>query len=178
MPYDISQLNDMLIPELIDVADELKIQNARSFDKQTLVYKILDQQASNIQPVEDDSKKRRGRKPKEDMAKPVADTLAEQTESVQLTEDQAKELDNMLKRQKEIIDSFKDFYLGLIEEQKKIRFNRATIIKNTIDAYRQFISEKTDAEFSKEVEKLRKDLCHKLPKEAYSFAHKRRDRNQ
>ena len=39
MPYDILQLNDMLIPELIDVADALKIQNANSFDKQTLVYK-------------------------------------------------------------------------------------------------------------------------------------------
>ena len=30
MPYDILQLNDMLVPELIDVADSLNIQNARS----------------------------------------------------------------------------------------------------------------------------------------------------
>jgi transcription termination factor Rho len=65
MPYDILQLNDMLIPELLDVADNLKIQNARSLDKQKLVYSILDQQAVNTKPVEEETKKRRGRKPKE-----------------------------------------------------------------------------------------------------------------
>src|SRR4051812_33360175 len=66
MPYDILQLNDMLIPELVDVADTLKIQNASSFDKQALVYKILDQQASNGKHTKEEPKKRRGRKPKED----------------------------------------------------------------------------------------------------------------
>ncbi|MFI5195473.1 MAG: transcription termination factor Rho [Chitinophagales bacterium] len=74
MPYDILQLNDMLIPELIDVADELKIQNARSFDKQTLVYKILDQQAAvSGQPAEEEPKKKRGRKPKEDSTEATTD---------------------------------------------------------------------------------------------------------
>ncbi len=71
MPYDILQLNDMLIPELVDVADTLKIQNARSLDKQTLVYKILDQQAVNGKPTEEEPKKRRGRKPKEDAPEPA-----------------------------------------------------------------------------------------------------------
>ncbi len=64
MPYDIMQLNDMLIPELIDVADTLKITNPGSLDKQTLVYKILDQQAIIATPVADKPKKRPGRKPK------------------------------------------------------------------------------------------------------------------
>ena len=41
MPYDILQLDDMLIPELLDVADLLKINNAGSLDKKSLVYKIL-----------------------------------------------------------------------------------------------------------------------------------------
>lgn len=45
MPYDILQLNDMLVPELVDVAENLKIPNIRSLDKQQLVYKILDKQA-------------------------------------------------------------------------------------------------------------------------------------
>jgi len=65
MPYDILQLNDMLIPELVDVADTLKIENASSFDKQTLVYKILDHQALNGKTAEEEPKKKRGRKPKE-----------------------------------------------------------------------------------------------------------------
>lgn len=43
--YDILQLNDMLVPELLDVADQLKIPNAKKLGKQDLVYKILDSQA-------------------------------------------------------------------------------------------------------------------------------------
>ena len=43
--YDILQLNDMLVPELLDIAEELKIENAKKLSKQELVYKILDRQA-------------------------------------------------------------------------------------------------------------------------------------
>ena len=43
--YDILQLNDMLVPELLDIAEQLKIQNAKKLSKQDLVYKILDGQA-------------------------------------------------------------------------------------------------------------------------------------
>lgn len=43
--YDILQLNDMLVPELLDIAEELKIPNAKKLSKQDLVYKILDGQA-------------------------------------------------------------------------------------------------------------------------------------
>lgn len=68
MPYDILQLNDMLVPELVDVAEKLKIANVRSLDKQSLIYKILDQQAlKNEAPAngeENGEKKRRLRKPR------------------------------------------------------------------------------------------------------------------
>src|SRR4051812_2778586 len=43
--YDILQLNDMLVPELHDVAEQLKIPNSKKLDKQDLIYKILDRQA-------------------------------------------------------------------------------------------------------------------------------------
>ncbi|HUC80534.1 MAG TPA: transcription termination factor Rho [Flavisolibacter sp.] len=43
--YDILQLNDMLLPELQDIAEELKIENFKKLAKQDLVYKILDKQA-------------------------------------------------------------------------------------------------------------------------------------
>jgi transcription termination factor Rho len=43
--YDILQLNDMLVPELLDIAEQLKISGAKKLDKQELVYKILDKQA-------------------------------------------------------------------------------------------------------------------------------------
>jgi transcription termination factor Rho len=44
--YDILQLNDMLVPELLDIAEQLKIVNSKKLNKQELVYKILDKQAT------------------------------------------------------------------------------------------------------------------------------------
>lgn len=72
MPYDILQLNDMLVPELVDVAEHMNIDNARNLDKQTLIYKILDQQAvttngkdaESATDREEEAPKRRTRKPK------------------------------------------------------------------------------------------------------------------
>lgn len=72
MPYDILQLNDMLVPELVDVAEHMNIDNARNLDKQTLIYKILDQQAvttngkdaESATDREEETPKRRTRKPK------------------------------------------------------------------------------------------------------------------
>ncbi len=43
--YDILQLNDMLVPELLDIAEQLKLPNAKKLGKQELIYKILDSQA-------------------------------------------------------------------------------------------------------------------------------------
>jgi len=43
--YDILQLNDMLLPELHDVAEQLSIPNFKKLNKQDLIYKILDSQA-------------------------------------------------------------------------------------------------------------------------------------
>jgi transcription termination factor Rho len=43
--YDILQLNDMLVPELVDIASGLKIPHAVQLEKQDLIYKILDKQA-------------------------------------------------------------------------------------------------------------------------------------
>src|SRR5215207_9294331 len=43
--YDILQLNDMIVPELLDIAEQLDIENPKKLDKQELIYKILDKQA-------------------------------------------------------------------------------------------------------------------------------------
>jgi len=53
--YDIAQLNDMLVPELLDIADELKISNARKSDKQDLIEKILSKQAAGSNALNGDS---------------------------------------------------------------------------------------------------------------------------
>lgn len=43
--YDILQLNDLLVPELLDIAEQLHIPDAKNLNKQELIYKILDNQA-------------------------------------------------------------------------------------------------------------------------------------
>ena len=43
--YDISQLNDMVVPELQDIAEQLAIPNYKKIDKQELINKILDNQS-------------------------------------------------------------------------------------------------------------------------------------
>lgn len=43
--YDILQLNDMLVPELRDLAEQLNLKGFKRLNKQELIYKILDQQA-------------------------------------------------------------------------------------------------------------------------------------
>ncbi len=44
--YDISQLNDMLVPELQDIALQQNISDPKKLDKQELISKILDKQTT------------------------------------------------------------------------------------------------------------------------------------
>lgn len=60
--YDILQLNDMLVPELLDIAEQLDINNAKKLDKQELVYKILDKQAVSASEVKQNGMEKPKRK--------------------------------------------------------------------------------------------------------------------
>ncbi|WP_143308789.1 transcription termination factor Rho [Chitinophaga vietnamensis] len=75
--YDILQLNDMLVPELLDIAEKLDVPNAKKLNKQDLIYKILDKQAvmaSEDNPANGEEKKARKRKPvKKDEANHTAE---------------------------------------------------------------------------------------------------------
>jgi len=61
--YDILQLNDMLVPELLDIAEQQSISNANTLEKQELIYKILDKQAvmnnNEKKPAESEKPKRK-----------------------------------------------------------------------------------------------------------------------
>ena len=52
--YDILQLNDMLVPELLDIAEQQSISNAKNLEKQELIYKILDKQSVMNNPEKKD----------------------------------------------------------------------------------------------------------------------------
>jgi transcription termination factor Rho len=60
--YDILQLNDMLVPELLDIAEQLRIPNAKKLSKQDLVYKILDSQAVKASEKKSDGEDKHKRK--------------------------------------------------------------------------------------------------------------------
>jgi transcription termination factor Rho len=57
--YDISQLNDLLVPELLDIAEQYNISNAKKLAKQDLINKILETQTNM-----NTEKKDEGEKPK------------------------------------------------------------------------------------------------------------------
>ncbi len=58
--YDISQLNDLLVPELLDIADQLSISHSKKMVRQDLINAILEKQASMTQ----ENKSSEGDKPK------------------------------------------------------------------------------------------------------------------
>jgi transcription termination factor Rho len=73
--YDILQLNDMLVPELQDIAEQLAIPNHKKLEKQDLVFKILDKQAVAGSDNGKDEKPKRKR-----IVKPTGKTADETAE--------------------------------------------------------------------------------------------------
>ncbi|HMW66218.1 MAG TPA: transcription termination factor Rho [Chitinophagaceae bacterium] len=81
--YDILQLNDMLVPELLDIAEQLKIANAKKLSKQDLVYKILDGQAiagAKSAPAATDGKRKRIIKTTTSISSEEAEVVSNDTE--------------------------------------------------------------------------------------------------
>lgn len=59
--YDISQLNDLLVPELLDIAEHLQISNGKKLNKQDLIHQILDKQSIMSTPKNEEEKPKRKR---------------------------------------------------------------------------------------------------------------------
>jgi transcription termination factor Rho len=102
--YDILQLNDMLVPELLDIAEQLKIPNAKKFDKQELVYKILDKQAltsNDSKAAADDDKPKRKRIVKTSTANSSEEAFVESGDSKPKAHEPKKEV--IKKEQKPVL---------------------------------------------------------------------------
>ncbi|MEP6615331.1 MAG: transcription termination factor Rho [Ginsengibacter sp.] len=85
--YDILQLNDMLVPELQDIALQQNISNAQKLDKQELIYKILDKQSV----MNNSDKTTEGEKPKRKrIIKPLATDGVETVSAPAIAEEKAK----------------------------------------------------------------------------------------
>ena len=92
--YDILQLNDMLVPELLDIAEQLKIPNAKKLDKQELVYKILDKQAIVASAVKNGAADDKGKR-----KRVVKTTTANATEEADVVSGDDKPVRKELKKE-------------------------------------------------------------------------------
>ena len=106
---DILQLNDMLVPELKEVAEKLGLKGYKRMNKQELIYKILDEQA--VSPSTDASKekakparevKKRAPKVSRAKAKPVVKKT-----SGDVKEDLEEEVVEEAVKEKEVVEEDK-----------------------------------------------------------------------
>jgi transcription termination factor Rho len=85
--YDILQLNDMLVPELLDIAEQQSITNAKTLEKQELIYKILDKQAIMNNPEKKAAEAEKPKRKRIAKAAPAPQETPEET----ITTEEAKE---------------------------------------------------------------------------------------
>ena len=81
--YDILQLNDMLLPELLDIAENLKIAGAKKLDKQGLIYKILDSQAVQESTAKESGAPKKAGRPKKAVNIKTSTGITEEAEVMQ-----------------------------------------------------------------------------------------------
>ncbi len=121
--YDVLQLNEMIVPELLDIAEQQQIANAKNLQKQELIDKILDKQASM-----DSEKKENGAE-----FRPKRKRIAKSAEEPQTKQATPEEPASALK-----------------EEKKES--NRKKFVKKSRPAAENKVQETTPSELSRENE--------------------------
>jgi len=81
--YDIIELSRKLLPDLREIAKELKIKKVESYKKQDLIYKILDTQAILASEKKSESNKDKSAKPKGNFDNIVKQSASEDTDDDQ-----------------------------------------------------------------------------------------------
>ncbi|MFN5422840.1 MAG: transcription termination factor Rho [bacterium] len=118
--YDILQLNDMLVPELLDIAEQLKITGAKKLAKQDLIYKILDKQAVLNSDTKNDAKEEKSTKKK----RIVKTTTSAGTEEAIVENEPEKAVTKEVKLEKKIDKKItKKPTLENVEEKEEITNN-------------------------------------------------------
>ncbi len=107
--YDIIQLNEMLVPELLDIAEEQNIPNAKSLQKQELIYQILDKQ-SEMTPEKKETPSSTEKAKRKRIVKPAAakkpspekEEDGENEVAVEKAEDKRDDRKKVIKKHKDI----------------------------------------------------------------------------
>jgi len=84
--YDILQLNDMLVPELKDIAEGLKVENHLKLNKQELIYKILDKQALSPEPVKVTTEEHKPKARRRKVSAPAEEVITKEEEPTPVPE--------------------------------------------------------------------------------------------
>lgn len=97
--YDITQLNEMIVPELLDIAEQQQIPDAKSLKKQDLIEKILNNQ-SNMEPEKNDSREGAPKIKRKRIAKPAAEPGAATPPSAENEKKETTESHNAAERRR------------------------------------------------------------------------------
>jgi transcription termination factor Rho len=138
--YDILQLNDMLVPDLKDLAGKLGLKNTKKLSKQELIYKILDQQAIMVKKepvtpapeptpeVEVKEAKKRGRKPASAiMIKEHAEVMEDDEVEVPAVKVASKTKETEVAQSEEKAESSKRGRVRIVKAPEKVGFTPAPI---------------------------------------------------
>jgi transcription termination factor Rho len=149
--YDILQLNDMLMPELFELAEQFKVKDFKGLEKQDLIYKILDQQAISNSA----SSKKEGELGKPKKAKPkkgaaVSNSTASDKEDAEIhnesaikTQDTSEKLVSKKPRKtikekteenKEVVESSKNNNTLDLDNDENLLSLAASLLAATADA--------------------------------------------
>ncbi len=138
--YDILQLNEMLVPELKDIAEGLGMKSYKRLSKKDLIYKILDEQAvtdkvpeppakaAKTEKPKPEKKERKPRAPKKEA--PKAEVKKEVEEKAPVEDEKKEEAPQKSRRQdnnnrgdRDRDRSHQKEHKAPVKEEKKKRFN-------------------------------------------------------
>lgn len=96
---DILQLNDMLVPELREIAEKINLKGYKRLSKQDLIYKILDHQALSGEAT---TEAKEEKKPAKQTRKPRAKKKTETTEKTESPATEAKKEEKPKRARKKV----------------------------------------------------------------------------
>ncbi len=153
--YDILQLNDMLLPELHDVAKELHISNAKKMEKQELIYSILDKQAL-AENGDDTTKTKAAAKSKKTVTAKTSNTTEEAEIMSEETKPEAKKVKRARKavakkpetKETETVSEETVEETTATSENPEIKSESAEAKRDKKDKFRNFSSASLDKDIS------------------------------
>ncbi len=104
--YNILELNEKLLSELQNIANELGIKKVSSFKKEELIYRILDEQAISLAGIQVEKEKEKDAKIAENRAKQKAAKTAA-SKARRATKPEAKDKD-VIKESKAPVETAKE----------------------------------------------------------------------